>query len=203
MTCRIAVFGTGYLGATHAACMAELGHEVLGVDVDAGKLAKLESGEVPFYEPGLTEVLERNLEAGRLRFTSSYADAAEFADVHFIGVGTPPQKKGEFAADLTYVDSVIDQLAPLLTEPAVIFGKSTVPVGTAERLRARARQLALRETTSTSRGTRSSCGKATRCAIRCTRTAWFSVSTERFRGEPSRLPGRCTPSSSMRRSRSS
>ncbi|MDV2474248.1 UDP-glucose dehydrogenase family protein [Rhodococcus zopfii] len=141
MTCRIAVFGTGYLGATHAACMAELGHEVLGVDVDAGKLAKLESGEVPFYEPGLTEVLERNLEAGRLRFTSSYADAAEFADVHFIGVGTP-QKKGEFAADLTYVDSVIDQLAPLLTEPAVIFGKSTVPVGTAERLRARARQLA-------------------------------------------------------------
>ncbi len=141
MTCRIAVFGTGYLGATHAACMAELGHEVLGVDVDAGKLAKLEAGEVPFYEPGLTEVLERNLAAGRLRFTSSYAEAAEFADVHFIGVGTP-QKKGEFAADLTYVDSVIEQLAPLLTEPAVIFGKSTVPVGTAERLRARARQLA-------------------------------------------------------------
>lgn len=141
MTCRIAVFGTGYLGATHAACMAELGHEVLGVDVDAGKLAKLEAGEVPFYEPGLTEVLERNLAAGRLRFSSSYAEAAEFADVHFIGVGTP-QKKGEFAADLTYVDSVIEQLAPLLTEPAVIFGKSTVPVGTAERLRARARQLA-------------------------------------------------------------
>ncbi|MGW0017478.1 UDP-glucose dehydrogenase family protein [Rhodococcus sp. NPDC003382] len=141
MTCRIAVFGTGYLGATHAACMAELGHQVLGVDVDAGKLAKLEAGQVPFYEPGLEEVLARNIAAGRLRFTSSYAEAAEFADVHFIGVGTP-QKKGEFAADLTYVDSVIEQLAPLLTEPAVIFGKSTVPVGTAERLRARARQLA-------------------------------------------------------------
>ncbi|MBH0122994.1 UDP-glucose/GDP-mannose dehydrogenase family protein [Rhodococcus sp. CX] len=141
MTCRIAVFGTGYLGATHAACMAELGHQVLGVDVDAGKLAKLEAGQVPFFEPGLEEVLARNIAAGRLRFTSSYAEAAEFADVHFIGVGTP-QKKGEFAADLTYVDSVIEQLAPLLTEPAVIFGKSTVPVGTAERLRARARQLA-------------------------------------------------------------
>lgn len=130
---RIAVFGTGYLGATHAACMAELGHEVLGVDVDAGKLAKLEAGEVPFYEPGLEDVLKRNLQAGRLRFSSSYQEAADFADVHFIGVGTP-QKRGEFAADLTYVDAVIDTLAPLLTRPAVILGKSTVPVGTAARL---------------------------------------------------------------------
>lgn len=138
---RIAVFGTGYLGATHAACMAELGHEVLGVDVDESKLAKLEAGEVPFYEPGLQEVLRRNLDAGRLRFTSSYEDAAAFADVHFIGVGTP-QKKGEFSADLTYVDSVIDRLAPLLTEPAVIYGKSTVPVGTASRLGERVRALA-------------------------------------------------------------
>ena len=90
---RITVFGTGYLGATHAACMAELGHEVLGVDVDPAKLAKLEAGEVPFYEPGLEEVLQRNIAACRLRFTSSYEEAAEFADVHFLGVGTP-QKKG-------------------------------------------------------------------------------------------------------------
>ncbi|MGW3481983.1 UDP-glucose dehydrogenase family protein [Rhodococcus indonesiensis] len=135
---RIAVFGTGYLGATHAACMAELGHEVIGVDVDAGKLAKLEAGEVPFYEPGLEDVLKRNLQAGRLTFSSSYREAAEFADVHFIGVGTP-QKKGEFAADLTYVDSVIDTLAPLLARPAVILGKSTVPVGTAARLAEKAR----------------------------------------------------------------
>ncbi|OOL32741.1 UDP-glucose 6-dehydrogenase [Rhodococcus rhodochrous] len=138
---RIAVFGTGYLGATHAACMAELGHEVIGVDVDPGKLAKLEAGEVPFYEPGLEEVLKRNLEAGRLRFSSSYQEAAEFADVHFIGVGTP-QKKGEFAADLTYVDAVVDTLSPLLTRPAVILGKSTVPVGTASRLAERVRSLA-------------------------------------------------------------
>ncbi|MGN5236419.1 UDP-glucose dehydrogenase family protein [Rhodococcus sp. SJ-3] len=141
MSRRIAVFGTGYLGATHAACMAELGHDVLGVDVDAAKLAKLEAGEVPFYEPGLEEVLKRNLANGRLRFTSSYEAAADFADVHFIGVGTP-QRKGEFAADLTYVDSVIETLAPLLTQPAVIFGKSTVPVGTAHRLGERARMLA-------------------------------------------------------------
>ncbi|ORM07581.1 UDP-glucose dehydrogenase family protein [Prescottella equi] len=138
---KITVFGTGYLGATHAACMAELGHEVLGVDVDPAKLAKLEAGEVPFYEPGLEDVLRRNIDAGRLRFTSLYEEAAAFADVHFLGVGTP-QKKGEYAADLRYVDAVIDTLAPLLTEPAVIFGKSTVPVGTAERLGERARALA-------------------------------------------------------------
>ncbi|TWH37955.1 UDPglucose 6-dehydrogenase [Rhodococcus rhodochrous J38] len=138
---RIAVFGTGYLGATHAACMAELGHQVIGVDVDESKLKKLEDGTVPFFEPGLEAVLQRNLEAGRLRFTSSYEDAAESADVHFIGVGTP-QKKGEFAADLTFVNAVVENLAPLLTNPAVIFGKSTVPVGTAERLGKIARDLA-------------------------------------------------------------
>jgi UDPglucose 6-dehydrogenase len=130
---RIAVFGTGYLGATHAACMAELGHEVIGVDVDAAKLAKLAAGEVPFYEPGLDRVLKANVDAGRLRFTDSYAEAADFADVHFIGVATP-QKRGEFAADVTYVDAVAKTLAPLLTRPAVIFGKSTVPVGTAARI---------------------------------------------------------------------
>ena len=141
MARRIAVFGTGYLGATHAACMAELGHDVLGVDVDAGKLAKLGAGEAPFYEPGLDEVLKSNVDAGRLRFTSSYEEAAEFANVHFIAVATP-QKQGEFAADLKYVDAVIETLAPLLTAPAVIFGKSTVPVGTAARLGARARELA-------------------------------------------------------------
>jgi UDPglucose 6-dehydrogenase len=138
---RIAVFGTGYLGATHATCMAELGHEVLGVDVDAVKLAKLEAGETPFYEPNLDEVLKSNVDAGRLRFTSSYEEAADFASAHFIAVATP-QKQGEFAADLKYVDAVIETLAPLLTTPAVIFGKSTVPVGTAARLGARARELA-------------------------------------------------------------
>ncbi|MBY6348884.1 UDP-glucose dehydrogenase family protein [Rhodococcoides corynebacterioides] len=140
MSTRIVVIGTGYLGATHAACMADLGHDVLGVDVDPSKLAKLEAGEVPFWEPGLPEVLTRNIEAGRLRFTASYAEAAAFGDVFFLAVGTP-QRKGEFAADVTYVDSVIENLAPLVDRPAVIFGKSTVPVGTAARLGARAREL--------------------------------------------------------------
>ncbi|MFC9358611.1 UDP-glucose dehydrogenase family protein [Rhodococcus sp. NPDC057014] len=138
---RCTVFGTGYLGATHAACMAELGHDVLGVDVDPGKVAKLSSGEVPFYEPGLADVLRRNIDAGRLHFTTSYSEAAEFADLHFLGVGTP-QKKGEYGADLRHVHSVIDTLAPMLDRPAVIVGKSTVPVGTAADLGARARALA-------------------------------------------------------------
>ncbi|MET9024961.1 UDP-glucose/GDP-mannose dehydrogenase family protein [Nocardia sp. NPDC004168] len=137
---RCTVFGTGYLGATHAACMAELGHDVIGVDVDPGKVAKLSDGVVPFYEPGLEDVLRRNLDAGRLRFTTSYAEAAAHADVHFLGVGTP-QKKGEYAADLKYVHAVVDTLAPLLERPSVIIGKSTVPVGTADALGARARAL--------------------------------------------------------------
>ncbi|MDF3303423.1 UDP-glucose/GDP-mannose dehydrogenase family protein [Rhodococcus sp. T2V] len=138
---RCTVFGTGYLGATHAACMAELGHDVLGVDIDPGKVVKLSSGEVPFYEPGLADVLRRNIDAGRLHFTTSYREAAEFADLHFLGVGTP-QKKGEYGADLRHVHSVIDTLAPMLDRPAVIVGKSTVPVGTAADLGARARALA-------------------------------------------------------------
>ncbi|MGE2729200.1 UDP-glucose dehydrogenase family protein [Mycolicibacterium vaccae] len=138
---RCTVFGTGYLGATHAAGMAELGHHVLGVDIDPGKIAKLAVGEVPFYEPGLPEVLQRNVAAGRLSFTTDYAEAADFADVHFLGVGTP-QKKGEYGADLRHVHAVVDTLVPLLTHPAVLVGKSTVPVGTAAELSARVRNLA-------------------------------------------------------------
>lgn len=138
---RCTVFGTGYLGATHAAGMAELGHEVLGVDIDPGKIAKLAAGDIPFYEPGLRKMLRDNIEAGRLHFTTDYDEAAEFGDVHFLGVGTP-QKKGEYAADLRYVQSVIDTLVPRLRRPAVIVGKSTVPVGTAAELGSRARELA-------------------------------------------------------------
>jgi len=138
---RLTVFGTGYLGATHAACMAELGHDVIGVDIDPGKIAKLSDGVTPFYEPGLEPVLRRNLDAGRLRFTTSYSEAAAHAEVHFLGVGTP-QKKGEYAADLTYVHAVVDALAPLLERRSVIIGKSTVPVGTASELGARARAVA-------------------------------------------------------------
>src|SRR4051812_10629903 len=136
---RCTVFGTGYLGATHAAGMAELGHEVVGVDIDPGKVAKLAAGDIPFYEPGLRKILRDNVEAGRLRFTTSYDDAAGFADVHFLGVGTP-QKKGEYGADLRHVDAVVDTLAPRLARPAVLVGKSTVPVGTAAHLAERVRR---------------------------------------------------------------
>lgn len=127
------VIGTGYLGATHAACMAELGHEVLGVDVDEDKISVLQSGKVPFFEPGLPEVLERNIDAGLLGFSTDYNAAAQFANVHFLGVGTP-QRRGSYAADMTYVKAVITDLVPKLRGEHVIFGKSTVPVGTAAEL---------------------------------------------------------------------
>jgi len=130
---RLTVIGTGYLGATHAICMAVLGYEVLGVDVDESKIARLASGEVPFYEPGLPEMLAKALDTGRLRFSTDIAEAARFGDVHFICVGTP-QSPGSHAADLRYVDSAVAALAPHLTRPALVVGKSTVPVGTAERL---------------------------------------------------------------------
>jgi UDPglucose 6-dehydrogenase len=136
---RITVLGTGYLGATHAVCMAELGFEVLGLDVDPGKVEKLSSGQVPFFEPGLPELLVKNLESGRLRFTTSYDDVADFGDVHFLCVGTP-QRKGEMAADMAYVDGAVSSLLPRLAErgrPSVLAGKSTVPAGTAARIAAR------------------------------------------------------------------
>ncbi len=130
---RISVIGCGYLGATHAAAMAELGFEVLGVDVDETKLKALVNGEVPFYEPGLAPLLKTHVDSGRLRFTTSMDEAGEFADVHFVCVGTP-QTPGSNAADLRYVDAAVGGLAPHLRTGAVVVGKSTVPVGTAARL---------------------------------------------------------------------
>ncbi|MFG1997817.1 UDP-glucose dehydrogenase family protein [Spirillospora sp. NPDC048911] len=132
-TPRLTVIGTGYLGATHAICMAVLGYDVLGVDVDERKIARLASGEVPFFEPGLPELLAKALESGRLRFTTSFAEAGEFGDVHFVCVGTP-QQPGSDAADLTYVDAAVRSLAPHLDRRTLVVGKSTVPVGTAARL---------------------------------------------------------------------
>lgn len=133
---QLTVIGTGYLGAVHAACMADLGHDVLGVDTDRTRIRALARGRLPFFEPGLAQVLERNLCAGRLRFTTSLADAAAFGDVHFVCVGTP-QRPDSHAADLRYVDAVIDGLAPHLRHDCLIVGKSTVPVGTTARLQAR------------------------------------------------------------------
>jgi UDPglucose 6-dehydrogenase len=138
---QISVIGCGYLGTTHAAGMAELGHDVIGVEVDTAKLARLEKGDVPFFEPDLPELLSKHVAGGRLRFTSDLREAAAFADVHFVCVGTP-QRQDSIGADLTYVDSAIESLAPLLTRPTLVVGKSTVPVGTAARLAARLAELA-------------------------------------------------------------
>ncbi len=133
---RISVIGTGYLGATHAVCMAELGFEVIGVDVDPNKIERLTAGEVPFFEPGLEELLRKNLESGRLSFTTSLAEAAAGADVHFICVGTP-QHPGSNSADMRYVDAAVSGLiAGGLRPGSLVVGKSTVPAGTAARLAA-------------------------------------------------------------------
>lgn len=132
---RISVIGCGYLGAVHAASMASLGHDVVGIDVDPGKIARLAAGTAPFYEPGLPELLAQVADTGRLRFSTDMADAAG-AQIHFLCVGTP-QKHGEFRADLSYVESAFEDLTPHLAEGDVIAGKSTVPVGTAEDLAAR------------------------------------------------------------------
>ncbi|MER6052417.1 UDP-glucose/GDP-mannose dehydrogenase family protein [Streptomyces sp. BHT-5-2] len=138
MALKITVIGTGYLGATHAAAMAELGFEVLGLDVQPEKIETLRRGEVPMYEPGLAELLRRHVagiegSTGRLRFTTSYEEAGAFGDVHFVCVNTP-QKHGEYACDMSYVEAAFDALAPHLTRPVLVVGKSTVPVGSAARL---------------------------------------------------------------------
>ena len=132
---QLSVLGTGYLGITHAACMASLGFEVLGVDTDAEKVDKLNAGQLPIYEPGLGKLLRSGLDSGRLAFTTSYPRAAAFGDVHFICAGTPPQP-GSHHADLSQVNGCVSALAPLLDRPCLVVGKSTVPVGTARRLAA-------------------------------------------------------------------
>lgn len=127
----ISVVGCGYLGVTHAAGMAELGHQVVGVDTDARKVALLAEGRLPFYEPGLDELVGRHLRSGNLRFTTSYADAAD-AEVHFLCVGTP--SRDDNSADLSYIENAARALAPHLARETLVVGKSTVPVGTGARL---------------------------------------------------------------------
>ncbi|WP_129662654.1 UDP-glucose dehydrogenase family protein [Phytoactinopolyspora endophytica] len=137
---RISVIGTGYLGAVHAVGMAELGHSVVGIDVDEAKVTALNEGHAPIYEPGLDELLQKHAKTGLLRFTTDYAEAAD-AEIHFLCVGTPQRADG-LAADMTYVDLAVDALAPHLSGPCLVAGKSTVPVGTAQRLANRLTKLA-------------------------------------------------------------
>ncbi len=128
---RISVIGCGYLGAVHAACMADLGHDVVGIDIDENKIASLNQGLAPFFEPGMPEMLAKGLSSGRLRFTTDISAAAD-CNVHFLAVGTP-QRKNENAADLRYLVSAVESLIPHLGTGAIVVGKSTVPVGTAAR----------------------------------------------------------------------
>jgi UDPglucose 6-dehydrogenase len=130
---KITEIGTGYLGATHAICTAIMGFDVMGFDVDHRKIGQLRAGQVPFYEPGLPEKLREALASGRLRFTTSLDEVAEFGDVHFICVGTP-QAANSFAANVSYVESAFMGLAARISRKALLVGKSTVPIGTAQRL---------------------------------------------------------------------
>ena len=139
MALKLSVIGTGYLGATHAACMASLGFEVIGFDTEGSKIDLLAKGKVPFYEPELEDLLTAQIKSGRLTFTKDIKDLAD-ADVHFICVGTP-QVKGGNAADLTYVNSALESIAKVVKAGGLVVGKSTVPVGTATRLRNRLLEL--------------------------------------------------------------
>ena len=136
---KMSVIGCGHLGATHAACMASTGHDVIGVDIDDDKVALLNSGKGWFHEPDLDPMLAESIEAGRLRFTTDYAAAAGFAAVHFIGVATPGQADGSY--DLSQLYAAVRALAPHLRGDHLIIGKSTVPPGTAARLQAMVRDL--------------------------------------------------------------
>ncbi|MFQ8431908.1 UDP-glucose dehydrogenase family protein [Amaricoccus sp. W119] len=132
---RITVFGTGYVGLVQGAILAEVGHDVLCVDVDAAKVEALRAGNIPIFEPGLEEIVKRNYAAGRLQFTTDAAEGVAHGPIQFIAVGTPPDEDG--SADLTYVLAVATTIAEHMTEPKVIIDKSTVPVGTADKVRAR------------------------------------------------------------------
>jgi UDPglucose 6-dehydrogenase len=128
---RLSVIGTGYLGVTHSVCMASLGHEVVALDKDLEKILALAVGKMPFHEPELPEMLTSALASGKLSFTTEFKQIAEQADIHFLCVGTP-QSDNSGAADLSQIKSAVAELAPLLTKPCLVIGKSTVPVGTAK-----------------------------------------------------------------------
>jgi UDPglucose 6-dehydrogenase len=130
---KISVIGTGYVGLVSGACFADIGNTVMCLDVNTQKISMLKNGEIPIHEPGLDALVQRNAAAGRLLFTSDYADAVSHADIIFLAVGTPPDEDG--SADLTHILSAARSIGERLTKPAVIVDKSTVPVGTAEKVR--------------------------------------------------------------------
>lgn len=141
MSESVGVIGAGYLGTTHAACLAELGFDVLVAETDAARVTALRAGRLPFFEPGLADLLQRHTASGQLRFTASVQELADHADVHFICVGTPQRRNG-LAADTTQVRTAVQSLVPRLSRTTFLIGKSTVPVGTAAELSELSRALA-------------------------------------------------------------
>ena len=142
---RLIIAGTGYVGLVTGACFADMGNDVLCLDMDHDKIALLKSGSIPIYEPGLGMLVQRNVAAGRLHFSHDYNEAIAYADLLFIAVGTPPTENVD--ADLQYVLSVAREIGQRITRPMIVVGKSTVPVGTADKIRlAIADMLALRGT---------------------------------------------------------
>ncbi|HRA56948.1 MAG TPA: nucleotide sugar dehydrogenase, partial [Thermomonas sp.] len=131
---RVCIFGTGYVGLVTGTCLAEVGHDVVCVDIDAGKVERLNAGVIPIFEPGLTPMVQTNHAAGRLRFTTDAAQGIAHGDVVFIAVGTPSDEDG--SADLSYVLAVARSIGQSMQAPLVVVNKSTVPVGTADKVRA-------------------------------------------------------------------
>ena len=176
--------GCGYLGATHAACMAELGFDVLGLDVDEAKVATLNEGRTPFFEPGLEPMLRKHVETGRLRFTTSYEEVAAFGDAHFLCVSTP-QRDGEYAADLSHVDAAVSSLGAVARAAVRRHRQVHRPGGDGRPDRPAARRARPRgRRASTWRGTRSSSARGTPSTTRCTRADWCSVSPAGGRDGP-------------------
>src|ERR1700757_3591400 len=136
---NITIFGSGYVGLVTAACFADVGNDVLCVDIDAGKVARLRQGQIPIYEPGLTEMVLKNAAEGRLRFTTDAAEGVAHGLYQFIAVGTPPNEDG--SADLQYVLAVARSIATHMNDYRVIVSKSTVPVGTADKVREAVREV--------------------------------------------------------------
>lgn len=130
---KLTIIGTGYVGLVTGACFSEMGNEVICVDTDNTKIKKLRNGEIPIYEPGLDKVVLRNIQDGRLKFTTDIKEGAEFSNIYFIAVGTPPGEDG--SADLKYVLQVAKQIGNHMNEYSIIVDKSTVPVGTADKVR--------------------------------------------------------------------
>ncbi|NTV27004.1 MAG: UDP-glucose/GDP-mannose dehydrogenase family protein, partial [Chlorobiaceae bacterium] len=136
---KITIFGSGYVGLVTGACFAEVGNDVLCVDIDEAKIARLRQGEIPIYEPGLEDIVVENVREGRLKFTTSIEDGVAFGLYQFIAVGTPPDEDG--SADLRHVLSVADSIGRHMTDYRIVINKSTVPVGTADLVRDKVRSV--------------------------------------------------------------